>query len=100
MLLSLLITLAKRLNEDRFTSKAFGITISVVKRIVNYSYPIFLIVFSSIYLENTKAIVSIIILSVIAFILWFSIDMYKIWKYEQIKTERKSLEKLRSNDCG
>lgn len=94
MLLSLLITLAKRLNEDRFDNRAFAITISVFKRVVSYSYPILLIVFSSIYLENVKVLVAIIILSVVAFILWFSIDMYKIWKYSQLKAERNCVKKL------
>ena len=94
MLLSLLITLAKRLNEDRFLNKAFNITISVFKRIVNYSYPILLIIFSSIYLENTKALVSIIVLSAFAIISWFSIDMYKIWKYSQLKAKINCVKKL------
>ena len=80
MLLSLLITLAKRINKDKFNSNIFSIIINIIKRIINYSYPILLIVFSSIYLDNQKALIAIISLSIITIIILLSIDMYKIWK--------------------
>lgn len=80
MLLSLLITLAKRINKDKFNSNIFSIIINIIKRIINYSYPILLIVISSIYLDNQKALIAIISLSIITIIILFSIDMYKIWK--------------------
>ena len=80
MLLSLLITLAKRINKDKFNSNIFSIIINIIKRIINYSYPILLIVITSIYLDNQKALIAIISLSIITIIILFSIDMYKIWK--------------------
>ena len=85
MLLTLIIRLIKRLNLDKFHSKFIDILISIFKRIIRYSYPILLIIFSSINLTHTPALVSIIIISSLAIILWFSIDMYKIWKISKNK---------------
>jgi hypothetical protein len=82
MLLVLLITLLKWINNDKFQSKKMNIFISIFKRIVHYSYPILLIVLSAIKLTDAKALVSIIVISSIDIIIWFSIDMYKLWKRE------------------
>lgn len=83
MLLSLLFTLIKRINKDRFNNKVLSLIISILKRIVNYSYPIILIVFGVITLDNNKALISIIVLSIIGFIIFLSIDFYKIWKHDK-----------------
>ena len=80
MLLSLLFTLIKRMNKDRFNIKFLPIILSILKRVVNYSYPVILIIFGVITLDNSKALTSIIILSIIGFIIFLSIDIYKIWK--------------------
>lgn len=80
MLLTLILRLVKRINADKVHSKVIDVLISIFKRIIRYAYPILLIVFSSIYLTNTSALVSIIIISSVAIISWFSVDMYKIWK--------------------
>ena len=50
MLLSLLFTLIKRINKDRF---------------------------------NNKVLIFIIVLSIIGFIIFLSIDLYKIWKHDK-----------------
>ena len=52
-----------------------------------------IIVFSAIYLTDVAAITTIIIFSSIAIILWFSIDMYKVWKRQQNKIDRRGIEK-------
>ena len=83
MLLSLLFTLIKRINKDRFNNKVLSLIISILKRIVNYSYPVILIVFGVITLDNNKALISIIVLSIIGFIIFLSIDLYKIWKHDK-----------------
>lgn len=83
MLLSLLFTLIKRVNKDRFNNKVLSLIISILKRVVNYSYPIILIVFGVITLDNNKALISIIVLSIIGFIIFLSIDLYKIWKHDK-----------------
>ena len=89
MLSILILRLIKRINIDKFHNKVLDILVSIFKRIINYGYPIVLIVFSSIYLTKVSALVSIIIISSIAIILWFSIDMYKIWKNKKIKNADK-----------
>jgi hypothetical protein len=89
MLSILILRLIKRINIDKFHNKVLDILVSIFKRIINYGYPIVLIVFSSIYLSKVSALVSIIIISSIAIILWFSIDMYKIWKNKKIKNADK-----------
>lgn len=91
MLSILILRLIKRINIDKFHNKVLDILVSIFKRIINYGYPIVLIVFSSIYLSKVSALVSIIIISSIAIILWFSIDMYKIWKNKKIKNAHKQL---------
>ena len=93
MLSNLLVRLFKRLNEDRLDNKAVSIVLSILRRLFNYAYPVLLIVFSAIYLTDVAAITTIIIFSSIAIILWFSIDMYKIWKRQQNKIEARGIEK-------
>ena len=61
-------------------SKVISILISIFRRVIHYSYPILLIIFSALFVKNTTALVTIIISSSVAIILWFSIDMYKLWK--------------------
>ena len=93
MLSNLLVRLFKRLNEDRLDNKVVSIVLSILRRLFNYAYPVLLIVFSAIYLTDVRAITTIIIFSSIAIILWFSIDMYKIWKRQQNKIEARGIEK-------
>ena len=88
MLSILIIRLIKRINVDKLHIKLIDILISILKRIIHYGNPIVLIVYSSIYLTNTSALVSIIVISSIAIIVWFSIDMYKIWKRRKIKANK------------
>ena len=92
MLLSLLFTLIKRINKDKFNDKVLTIIISVLKRIVNYSYPIILIIFGVITLDDNKALISIIILSIIGFIIFLSIDIYKIWRHNKKRYNWKKRE--------
>ena len=80
MLLVLLLRILKRFNDDKLQNKVISILISIFRRIVNYSYPILLIVFSALFVKDTSALTTIIITSSIAIILWFSVDMYKLWK--------------------
>lgn len=80
MLLVLLFRITKRFNDDKFKSKVINILIGIFRRIVNYSYPVLLIIFGAIYVKDSIALTTIIISSSVAIILWFSIDMYKVWK--------------------
>jgi hypothetical protein len=56
-----------------------------------------LIVFGSIYLTNSKARNSIIIISVIGIIAWFSIDMFRIWRKDLYKKRKKFEESKEKN---
>ena len=80
MLLVLLLRFIKRFNDDKLKNKVVNILISIFRRIVHYSYPILLIVFSALFVKDTTALTTIIIISSVAIILWFSVDMYKLWK--------------------
>ena len=80
MLLVLLLRIIKRSNDDKIQSKLISILVSIFRRIVHYSYPVLLIIFGALYVKDAAALTTIIILSSIAIILWFSLDMYKLWK--------------------
>ena len=80
MLAVLVIRLFKRLNMDNYNFKVVNITLDILRRVIRYGYLIVLIVFSSIYLTNKSAITWIIVLSSISLVLWFAIDLFKIWK--------------------
>ena len=80
MLLVLLLRIIQRFNDDKLKSKVASILISIFRRIVHYSYPILLIIFSALFVKDTTALTTIIIASSVAIILWFSVDMYKLWK--------------------
>jgi hypothetical protein len=98
MLLTLIVVLIKRINKDKIKSKLVDIFISIFKRLIRYGYPIVLIVFSSLYITNAKALVSIIIISVVAIILWFSIDMYKVWSRNNFRESYQYLKEDKEND--
>ena len=80
MLLVLILRIIKRSNDDKIKSKLISILVSIFRRIVHYSYPVLLIIFGALYVKDAAALTTIIILSSIAIILWFSVDMYKLWK--------------------
>lgn len=80
MLLVLLLRIIKRSNDDKIKSKLISILVSIFRRIIHYSYPILLIIFGAIYVKDATALTYIIVASSIAIVLWFSVDMYKLWK--------------------
>lgn len=81
MLAILLITLVGYLNRDIWKNRIVKIIIEIIRRIAHYAYPILLIIFGALYLTNTKAIICLIIISVAAIVLWFSVDMFRVWRY-------------------
>lgn len=85
LLIILLITLFKWLNADLWESRKVKITMEIVKRIIHYAYPILLIVLGSIYLTDLEAILALDLISSIAIIAWFSVDMFKLWRYNKNK---------------
>ena len=93
----LLISMISSLNKDVWKIKKFYIIIEILRRIVHYAYPILLIVFGAIYLTNSKAKTSIIVISVIGIIAWFSIDMFRIWRKDLYK-KRKKFEELKEKN--
>lgn len=95
LLIVVLLNLFNSLNKDIFKKKSIRIFIDIFKRIIHYAYPIILIVCGSIFLVDRKAKASIIILSVLAIIVWFSIDMYKVWKYNLRKAENNKIKHLK-----
>ncbi len=97
MLAILLISMIASLNKDVWKNKRIYILIEIFRRIVHYTYPILLIVFGSIYLTNSKARNSIIIISVIGIIAWFSIDMFRIWRKDLYKKRKKFEESKEKN---
>lgn len=96
MLISLL------LNISVFTNSNFNTESVYIKRIIYwfkklvlYSYFILIIIFSSIEDLNKKSRVTVIVSAVIAMIIYFSIDMFKLSKYCAVK-EAEKVEKLRN----
>ncbi len=92
MLAILLITFVVSLNRDIWKNKIVRIIIEIVKRIVHYTYPILLIIFGALYLTNTKAKTSLIIISVVTIIIWFSVDMFRVWRYNLNKERKRQKE--------
>lgn len=92
MLAILLISIITSLNRDIWQERTIDIIVSVIKRIVHYAYPILLIVFGALYLTNTRAKTSLIIISVIAIIIWFSVDMFRIWRHSLNKQRKEELK--------
>jgi len=80
MLFQLVITLFQIINKDR-NGHFFMKFIRILKSISHYVYPILLIIFSSINLENQNLLISINILSTITIFVWIFIDSYRIWKH-------------------
>ncbi|CDR30902.1 Uncharacterised protein [Acholeplasma oculi] len=80
MLFQLFITLLLVLNKDR-EKHFFMKIVRILRSISHYVYPILLIIFSSLYLENQNLLISINILSTLTIFVWILMDSYKIWKY-------------------
>lgn len=97
MLAILLITLVVSLNRDIWQNRIVRIIIEIIKRIVHYIYPILLIIFGALYLTNTKAKASLIIICVVAIILWFSVDMFRVWRYN-LNKERQRKQELKEKE--
>lgn len=89
-----LLNLLNALNRDIFKKKFIYVLSEIIKRIAHYSYPIILIVYASNYLVDKKAKLSVIIISIIAIFVWFSIDMYKVWKFSLRKAENNKYKHL------
>lgn len=89
-----LLNLLNTLNRDVFKKKFIFVFSEIIKRIAHYSYPIILMVCASNYLVDKKARVSVIIISIIAIFVWFSIDMYKVWKFSLRKAENNKYKHL------
>ena len=56
MLLVLLLRTIKRFNDDKMNSKVISILISIFRRVIHYSYPILLIIFSAVVFLTNKAL--------------------------------------------
>ncbi|MBN3490144.1 hypothetical protein JV173_01320 [Acholeplasma equirhinis] len=92
------LSLLQIINKDR-PKHPLNITIRIFKTIGHYVYPILLIVFSAIWIQNEDGKSTIIVLSSIAIFVWFMIDMYRLWRYntkiKQSKIELENKEKYK-----
>ncbi len=85
----LLTNLFTFINKNMWNNKKVQTSIKILKHIFYYTYPILLIILSILKLENTSAQISITILSILAIIIYFSIDMFKVYKKDKLKTALK-----------
>lgn len=84
ILFQLVVTLLEVINKDKSGHPLMQL-IKVLKKISHYAYPILLIVFSALYLENTNALLGIVILSSICLIVWFIIDINRMIRRQRAK---------------
>lgn len=86
-----ILNLLKFTNKNNFNNKGLNKTINVIKHILHYSFPIVLIAFGAISLEKVSSRAWLISLSIVAMVIRFAIDLYKLDRYQ-----RKSV-KLKEN---
>src|SRR5690554_620050 len=84
ILFQLIVTLLEVVNKDRSGHPLIKF-IKVLKKISHYAYPLLLIIFSAIYLENVNALLGIITLSSITLIVWFIIDINRMIRRQRAK---------------
>ena len=98
MLVLVLLNLFKFINQNIWKKSKINNIIKWNKKIVYYSYPILLIVMTSLYLSNANAKAWIIALSVVAIIIYFIIDMFRLDKFitkRKIAKNKKIQEKIK-----
>ena len=83
-------------KETKF--KAIKIIIRWVLRIVNYSFCIVLIVLTTIYVNTTIAKVVIIVLTSIAIVILFFVDLYRIEVYEKRKEKQREEQRRKEEE--
>lgn len=84
----IVLQLIKYINQD-LKNKVLSVLYKIFKRIINYAYPILLIVFGSIYLTHIGAKVWLIVLSSLSILIMFIMDMYKLRNYLIVRKNRK-----------
>lgn len=88
MIFQIIVTLLQIINQDQKSHPLMKF-IYILRKISHYAYPILLIVFSSVYLDNVGLLTSIIIISSLTLVVWFMIDMYRVWKWQILKVKSK-----------
>ena len=88
MIFQIIVTLLQIINQDQKSHPLMKF-IYILRKISHYAYPILLIVFSSVYLDNVGLLTSIIIISSLTLVVWFMIDMYRVWKWQRLKVKSK-----------
>lgn len=88
MLFQIVVTLLQIINQDKKSHPLMKF-IYILRKISHYAYPLLLIVFSSVYLDNVGLLSSIIIISSMTLVVWFMIDMYRVWKWQRLKGKSK-----------
>ncbi len=89
ILIFIIIQLLKYLNKNIFNKNYINILCITLKKIINYAFPILLIVFGSIYLTDIKAKVWLIVLSSLTIFIFMCIDIYRLNRYIKIKKRNK-----------
>lgn len=84
LLFQLIVTLLEVINKDR-SGHPLMMFIKVLKKISHYAYPILLIVFSAVYLDNPNALIVVIIMSSVCLIVWFTIDINRLIRRKKTK---------------
>lgn len=79
------IHLIKFTNRNKWNSKKINKTIKIIQHILHYTFPLTLIIVGSITLTDKTAKIWLIIGSILAIIIRFAIDIYKLDRKQSVK---------------
>jgi len=79
MLFQIIVSLLHIINADRLNDP-FMKTIRILRKLSHYIYPLALIIFGTIFLDDAVLLEVIIDISSIALVTWIVIDIYRLWK--------------------
>lgn len=82
MLFQIIVSLLHIINADRLNDP-FMKTIRVLRKLSHYIYPLVLIIFGTIYLDDAVLLEVIIDISSIALVAWTIIDIYRLWRRQK-----------------
>lgn len=81
ILVFILLQLLKYINNNIFNKKFLDIIYISIKKIINYAFPILLIVFGSLYLTHKTAKIWLIVMSSLTILVFMCMDGYRLDKH-------------------